>query len=153
MCVCTVYYQRESEIRTAWKETNDTIYKCLKKERDEALCVFFGGLDNCLWPVSSSECKNSRKKDGEDCYEKESLYFPPDHCRNMAAPDLNSVEERSLHECEQYVQKHNIQQLLKECVVQLCKARPERPMSFFREHFERLEKVNANLRCLRHLSI
>jgi tRNA A37 threonylcarbamoyladenosine dehydratase len=39
------------------------------------------------------------------------------------------------------VQKHNIQQLLKDCIVQLCTSRPERPMAFLREHFERLEKV------------
>lgn len=53
----------------------------------------------------------------------------------------SSEEERSLRECELYVQKHNIQQLLKDCIVQLCTARPERPMAFLREYFERLEKV------------
>ena len=51
-------------------------------------------------------------------------------------------EEQSLRECEQYVQKHNIQGLLKECIVQLCINRPENPVRFLREHFERLEKVN-----------
>ncbi|KAJ8251738.1 hypothetical protein GJAV_G00224600 [Gymnothorax javanicus] len=51
-----------------------------------------------------------------------------------------SEEERSLRECEQYVQKHNVQQLLKDCIVQLCTVRPERPMAFLREYFERLEK-------------
>ena len=50
-------------------------------------------------------------------------------------------EEQSLRECEQYVQKHNIQGLLKECIVQLCINRPENPVRFLREHFERLEKV------------
>ncbi|XP_063713614.1 cAMP-dependent protein kinase regulatory subunit-like isoform X2 [Symsagittifera roscoffensis] len=49
-------------------------------------------------------------------------------------------EEQSLRECEQYVQKHNIQGLLKECIVQLCINRPENPVRFLREHFERLEK-------------
>ncbi|NXR99558.1 KAP0 kinase, partial [Oxylabes madagascariensis] len=49
-------------------------------------------------------------------------------------------EERSLRECELYIQKHNIQQLLKDCIVQLCTVRPERPMGFIREYFERLEK-------------
>ncbi|KAM9598170.1 cAMP-dependent protein kinase type I-alpha regulatory subunit isoform 3-T4 [Trichechus inunguis] len=52
-----------------------------------------------------------------------------------------SEEERSLRECELYVQKHNIQALLKDSIVQLCTARPERPMAFLREYFERLEKV------------
>lgn len=46
-----------------------------------------------------------------------------------------------MRECEQYVQKHNIQQLLKDCIVQLCTSRPDRPMAFLREYFERLEKV------------
>ncbi|KAM9462775.1 protein kinase, cAMP-dependent, regulatory, type I, alpha (tissue specific extinguisher 1) b isoform 1-T1 [Clarias gariepinus] len=55
----------------------------------------------------------------------------------------SSEEERSLRECELYVQKHNIQQLLKDCIVQLCTARPERPMAFLREYFERLEKEEA----------
>lgn len=58
-----------------------------------------------------------------------------------------SEEERSLRECELYVQKHNIQALLKDSIVQLCTARPERPMAFLREYFERLEKVSWQPRC------
>uniref|UniRef100_A0A2K5V627 Cyclic nucleotide-binding domain-containing protein n=1 Tax=Macaca fascicularis TaxID=9541 RepID=A0A2K5V627_MACFA len=54
-----------------------------------------------------------------------------------------SEEARSLQECELYVQKHNIQALLKDSIVQLCTARPERPMVFLREYFERLEKEEA----------
>nr|XP_058140602.1 cAMP-dependent protein kinase type I-alpha regulatory subunit-like isoform X1 [Dasypus novemcinctus] len=54
-----------------------------------------------------------------------------------------SEEERSLRECELYVQKHNIQAQLKDSIVQLCTARPERPMAFLREYFERLEKEEA----------
>lgn len=61
----------------------------------------------------------------------------------MASSGTSSEEEHSLRECEQYVQKHNIQQLLKDCIVQLCTARPERPMAFLKEHFDRLEKVGA----------
>ncbi|CAL8264449.1 unnamed protein product [Gadus morhua 'NCC'] len=46
-----------------------------------------------------------------------------------------------MRECEQYVQKHNIQQLLlKDCIVQLCTSRPDRPMAFLKEYFDRLEK-------------
>uniref|UniRef100_A0AAZ3SGS4 cAMP-dependent protein kinase type I-alpha regulatory subunit n=1 Tax=Oncorhynchus tshawytscha TaxID=74940 RepID=A0AAZ3SGS4_ONCTS len=61
----------------------------------------------------------------------------------MASGSTSSEEERSLRECELYVQKHNIQQLLKDCIVQLCTSRPERPMAFLREYFERLEKEEA----------
>ncbi|XP_061196203.1 cAMP-dependent protein kinase regulatory subunit isoform X3 [Saccostrea echinata] len=52
----------------------------------------------------------------------------------------NQEEEQSLRECENYVQKHNIQQLLKDCIVQLCMNRPDNPLTFLREHFEKLEK-------------
>uniref|UniRef100_A0A3P8YNK3 cAMP-dependent protein kinase type I-alpha regulatory subunit n=1 Tax=Esox lucius TaxID=8010 RepID=A0A3P8YNK3_ESOLU len=61
----------------------------------------------------------------------------------MASGSTSSEEERSLRECELYVQKHNIQQLLKDCIVQLCTSRPDRPMAFLREYFERLENEEA----------
>lgn len=63
----------------------------------------------------------------------------------MASSSANSEEEQSLQECEQYVQKHNIQQLLKECIIQLCTAKPDRPMTFLRDYFERLEKVGDDI--------
>ena len=50
-------------------------------------------------------------------------------------------EERSLRECEEYVQRHNVQQILKDCIVQLCVARPDNPITFLREYFQKLEKV------------
>lgn len=61
----------------------------------------------------------------------------------MATASSNLEEDESLKSCEVYVQKHNIQQILKECIVNLCIAKPERPMKFLREHFEKLEKVSA----------
>lgn len=61
----------------------------------------------------------------------------------------NLEEEQSLRECEEYVQRHNIQQVLKDCIVQLCVGRPENPISFLREYFQKLERVcignNLNL--------
>ncbi|KAJ3600691.1 hypothetical protein NHX12_031669 [Muraenolepis orangiensis] len=56
------------------------------------------------------------------------------------ATSSNLEEDESLKGCEVFVQKHNIQQILKECIVNLCVAKPERPMKFLREHFEKLEK-------------
>lgn len=53
----------------------------------------------------------------------------------------NLEEEQSLRECEEYVQRHNIQQVLKDCIVQLCVGRPENPISFLREYFQKLERV------------
>ncbi|CAL8304580.1 unnamed protein product [Merluccius merluccius] len=56
------------------------------------------------------------------------------------ATSSNLEEDESLKGCEVFVQRHNIQQILKECIVNLCIAKPERPMKFLREHFEKLEK-------------
>ncbi|XP_043771439.1 cAMP-dependent protein kinase type I-beta regulatory subunit isoform X2 [Cervus elaphus] len=59
----------------------------------------------------------------------------------MAAPGAQQLDEDDgLRACELYVQRRGIQQVLKDCIVQLCLAKPERPMRFLREHFERLEK-------------
>jgi len=49
-------------------------------------------------------------------------------------------EEQSLRECEAYVQMHDIQKILKECIVQLCVSRPDNPISFLREYFQKLER-------------
>lgn len=54
-----------------------------------------------------------------------------------------SDEEQSLRECEAYVQRHNIQRLLKDCIVQLCVRRPENPITFLREYFQKLERVST----------
>lgn len=51
-------------------------------------------------------------------------------------------EEQSLRECENYIQSHNIQRVLKDCIVQLCVARPENPISFLRQYFQKLERVS-----------
>ena len=51
-------------------------------------------------------------------------------------------EDHTLKECEAYVSKHNIKDLLKDCIVQLCLKKPDNPISFLKQHFERLEKVS-----------
>lgn len=63
----------------------------------------------------------------------------------MATSSSAIEEDDSLKGCEIFVQKHNIQQILKECIVSLCITKPERPMKFLREHFEKLEKVSDNI--------
>lgn len=63
----------------------------------------------------------------------------------------NVDEEQALRECEAYVQAHNIQQILKDCIVQLCVNRPANPVVFLREHFQKLERVSPfskNLYCI-----
>jgi cAMP-dependent protein kinase regulator len=53
----------------------------------------------------------------------------------------NSKEDQTLKECETYVTKHHVKELLKQCIVQLCLRKPDNPISFLKEHFEKLEKV------------
>ncbi|KAK7602547.1 hypothetical protein V9T40_008136 [Parthenolecanium corni] len=52
-------------------------------------------------------------------------------------------EEHSFRECEEYVHRHNIQQLLKDCIVKLCVSKPENPVTFLRLYFQKLEKEQA----------
>lgn len=66
----------------------------------------------------------------------------------MASPSSYQAEEdESLKGCELYVQKHGVQQVLKDCIVHLCISKPDRPMKFLREHFEKLEKVSDDHPC------
>uniref|UniRef100_A0A8C6G2G5 cAMP-dependent protein kinase type I-alpha regulatory subunit n=2 Tax=Pecora TaxID=35500 RepID=A0A8C6G2G5_MOSMO len=88
---------------------------------------------------SPAACWSPSSK-GLDCGRKASVSSLQ---RVMASGTAAGEEERSLRECELYVQKHNIQALLKDSIVQLCTARPERPMAFLREYFEKLEKEEA----------
>ena len=63
----------------------------------------------------------------------------------MASSSSSTEEEQSLQECEAYVQHHRIQQILKDCIVQLCVSRPDNPISFLREYFQKLEQVRTIL--------
>jgi len=49
-------------------------------------------------------------------------------------------EENSLRECEEYVQRHNVTQMVREAIVSLCVSRPENPKAFLRDHFSKLEE-------------
>ncbi|XP_032834641.1 cAMP-dependent protein kinase type I-beta regulatory subunit-like [Petromyzon marinus] len=62
------------------------------------------------------------------------------------ASSILSAEELALRECEAYVQKHRVQQMLKDCIVTMCIAKPERPLRFLKEYFEKLDKEEARQR-------
>ena len=81
------------------------------------------------------------RKEGED---KKSAILCI-HTENQLVPPKNMDEEQSLRECEAYVQKHDIQKILKECIVQLCVSRPDNPISFLREYFQKLERVSPKM--------
>lgn len=50
----------------------------------------------------------------------------------------------SVQECEDYIQQHGIQLLLKECIVKICKDRPGNPYKWLREYFDKLDRVSWN---------
>lgn len=54
----------------------------------------------------------------------------------------NLDEDQSLLECEAYLEEHSIHQLLKDCIIQLCTNKPENPIIFLREYFQKLERVS-----------
>ena len=64
---------------------------------------------------------------------------------NNSNSNSTGSEDHTLKECEAYVSKHNIKDLLKDCIVQLCLKKPDNPISFLKQHFERLEKVSCYL--------
>lgn len=46
----------------------------------------------------------------------------------------------SIAECEGYVREHDIHNILRNCIIQLCIHKPDLPVKFLKEHFEKLEK-------------
>lgn len=74
--------------------------------------------------------------------------FVNDYLLNIFTPlgnktEMDSMEEEQcLHQCENYIQNHNIQTLLKDCIVQLCLHKPENPVVFLRQYFQKLERVS-----------
>jgi hypothetical protein len=64
---------------------------------------------------------------------------------NNGTANPTSGDDNTLKECEAYVNKHNVKELLKDCIVQLCLRKPEHPITFLKQHFERLEKVIISL--------
>ena len=63
---------------------------------------------------------------------------------STASTSSSSSEQHSLAECEDYVARHRIQQILKDCIVQLCVSRPQNPVAFLREYFQKLERVSQS---------
>ncbi|KAI1725418.1 regulatory subunit of type II PKA r-subunit domain-containing protein [Ditylenchus destructor] len=47
-------------------------------------------------------------------------------------------EEAQLAQCQAYVRRHNIQQLVKDAIVSLCINKPDNPVLFLREHFDKI---------------
>ena len=61
----------------------------------------------------------------------------------------------SVQECEEYVEQHGIQAILKECIAKICQERPPNHYQWLREYFERLEKARnmGDRRCFAYGSL
>lgn len=59
---------------------------------------------------------------------------------NTSSANKSLKEEETLKECDLYVSKHNIKEILKECIVQLCLKKPDNPIPYLKQYFEKLEK-------------
>eukprot|EP00118_Oscarella_pearsei_P024927 m.307137 g.307137 ORF g.307137 m.307137 type:complete len:386 (+) comp41945_c0_seq1:251-1408(+) len=55
-------------------------------------------------------------------------------------------QDSSVREWQDYVERHEIQVILKDCVVKLCLAKPENPFPFLRDYFTKLalESISQN---------
>ncbi|CAF0813907.1 unnamed protein product [Didymodactylos carnosus] len=53
--------------------------------------------------------------------------------------------ERTVRDCEAYIAKHDIQNLLRDCIVQLCLKKPENPISFLSTYFEKLDTTKLSM--------
>ena len=55
----------------------------------------------------------------------------------MATPTTQG--SASVEECEDYIEKHGIQGLLKECIAKICQERPANPYKWLSEYFDTLD--------------
>ena len=53
--------------------------------------------------------------------------------------DNSSSSEQTVRDCEAYIAKHDIQNLLRDCIVQLCLKKPSNPIQFLASYFEKLD--------------
>ena len=57
--------------------------------------------------------------------------------------ELGKMATTTMQDCEDYVEQKGIQGILKECIAKICQERPDNPYKWFREYFEKLEKVGG----------
>jgi len=55
--------------------------------------------------------------------------------------ELVKMATTTMQDCEDYVEQKGIQAILKECIAKICQERPDNPYKWFREYFEKLERV------------
>lgn len=58
--------------------------------------------------------------------------------------DNTSSSEQTVRDCEAYIAKHDIQNLLRDCIVQLCLKKPTNPIEFLSNYFDKLDTQNSS---------
>ena len=58
--------------------------------------------------------------------------------------DNTASSEQTVRDCEAYIAKHDIQNLLRDCIVQLCLKKPVNPIEFLANYFEKLDTQNIS---------
>jgi cAMP-dependent protein kinase regulator len=59
--------------------------------------------------------------------------------------DKSSSSEQTVRDCEAYIAKHDIQNLLRDCIVQLCLNKPPNPIQFLANYFDKLDSQTPPL--------
>jgi len=58
--------------------------------------------------------------------------------------DNTALSEQTVRDCEAYIAKHDIQNLLRDCIVQLCLKKPTNPIEFLANYFNKLDTQNLS---------
>ena len=58
--------------------------------------------------------------------------------------DNTSSSEQTVRDCEAYIAKHDIQNLLRDCIVQLCLKKPNNPIQFLATYFDKLDSQTTS---------
>jgi len=58
--------------------------------------------------------------------------------------DNTALSEQTVRDCEAYIAKHDIQNLLRDCIVQLCLKKPANPIEFLANYFDKLDTQNLS---------
>ncbi|CAF1614014.1 unnamed protein product, partial [Adineta ricciae] len=57
--------------------------------------------------------------------------------------DNTASSEQTVRDCEAYIAKHDIQNLLRDCIVQLCLKKPANPIQFLSNYFDKLDSQTS----------
>jgi cAMP-dependent protein kinase regulator len=60
--------------------------------------------------------------------------------------DNTALSEQTVRDCEAYIAKHDIQNILRDCIVQLCLKKPTNPIEFLASYFDKLDTQNLSMK-------